>query len=67
MALKVFALLADGEVFMRMSLDTEQNELAPMWIAGLQSDPKVVEVTDVPHTVDTGWQLVDGEWIEPAE
>lgn len=64
MALKRFAFTLNETVFMTMAIDDEQTPKHEMWVAGLQSDPKVIEVSN--DEVDFGWTRVDGQWIEPA-
>lgn len=63
-----FALLADNEVFTIFTLDTEDpnSPQADRIVAGLQSEPTVIEVTGYPYPVTvgdvwTGQEFVKGE------
>lgn len=54
MSKEKYIFVADGEVFMKLTLDTDANPAGQMWSAGLQSNPIVVKVeSDSP--VDVGW------------
>lgn len=67
MATKIFAFLVEGEVFMKFIMDTETNVKAPMWVAGMQSNPTVVDITDIPENVDYGWTYDGTTFTPPAE
>lgn len=51
-----FALLADNEVFMTLTLNTEDPNTpqADRLVAGLQSEPVVLEITDYSGNVNIG-------------
>jgi hypothetical protein len=54
-----FVFIAEGDVFMQLLMQDDFDKLAPMWAAGLSSNPVVVEVTNSPNVVP-GWTY-DGE------
>ena len=54
MSKEIFAFVADGEVFMRFTLDTAINPAAEMWVAGMKSNPVVVPVAE-DSPVNVGW------------
>lgn len=65
MATRRFVLIADGDVFMQIQFDDETSgPAAPLWAAGLSSDPKVIEVTNMPQVV-TGWTWDGVEFKAP--
>ena len=63
---RVFAFITDNEVFHKWYVeeDYEDSGLAPL-IYGLQSNPIVVDITDINHEeVEYGWKF-DGESFYP--
>jgi hypothetical protein len=59
---RVFALITDNEVFHKWYIDEDyNNEYIAALIYGLQSAPKIVDITDLNHEeIDFGW-IQDGE------
>lgn len=59
---RVFALITDNEVFHKWYIDEEyDNHYIAALIYGLQSGPKVVDITDLNHEeIDFGW-IQNGE------
>lgn len=64
MSTRVFAFIADGDVFMRWYLDDEATPQSLGYVAGLQSNPTVVDVTDIDLPIEQGWTY-DGETFTP--
>jgi hypothetical protein len=64
MTTRVFAFIADGDVFMRFHLNDDSAPQNAGYIAGLQSNPKVVDVTDIDLPIEQGWTY-DGETFNP--
>jgi hypothetical protein len=64
MTTRVFAFIADGDVFMRFHLSDNGAPHNAGYIAGLQSNPKVVDVTDIDLPIEQGWTY-DGENFNP--
>jgi len=66
METKRFAFIAGNEVFMQFTLGPSQNQ--EMFTAGLQSNPIVVDITDmgIPEGPLTGW-IWDGNTIRKPE
>lgn len=63
---RVFALITDGEIFHKWYVEENYDDdgLAPL-IYGLQSNPIVVDITDINHEeVEYGWKF-DGESFYP--
>lgn len=58
MSKEKYVFVADGEVFMKLTLDAEATPAGAMWSAGLQSNPTVVKV-DPDSPIDSGW-IYDG-------
>lgn len=56
MAVHKFALLADNEVFTILNLNTEDPAApqADRIVAGLQSDPVVIEITEYEQIINVG-------------
>ena len=65
MALRRFAWIAEGDVFMMFSFD-DQNPRGERWAAGLNSNPIVVEVEEN-SDVRIGWTYVQNEFVAPVE
>lgn len=66
MTFKRFVLIAEGDVFMQIQFDDEiTSPNAATWVAGLLSNPVVVDVTDQP-TVVPGW-VWDGNSFTPPQ
>ena len=59
---RVFALITDNEVFHKWYIDEDyENDYIAALIYGLQSGPKVVDITDLNHEdIDFGW-IQNGE------
>lgn len=59
---RVFALITDNEVFHKWYIDEEyDNPYIAALIYGLQSGPKIVDITDLNHEdIDFGW-IQNGE------
>ena len=54
MNMKQFAFVLDGQVFFKLALqDLQENERNQLIIAGLQSNPQVLEILD--PNVNVGW------------
>lgn len=64
MTTKVFAFIADGDVFMRFHLNDDGAPQNAGYIAGMQSNPQVVDVTDINLPIVQGWRY-DGENFTP--
>jgi hypothetical protein len=64
MSKQVFMFVAEGEVFMKFTLDTAINPAAEMWVAGLSSDPKVIPV-ETDSSVDVGWTYNGTDFTAP--
>jgi hypothetical protein len=64
MTTRVFAFIADGDVFMRFYISDDGLVQNTGYIAGLQSNPQVVDVTDIDLPVEQGWTY-DGENFNP--
>jgi hypothetical protein len=65
---RVFALVADGDVFHKWYIDEDyDNPSLAALIYGLQSGPTVVDITDKNHEeIDFGWTY-DGESFYPED
>jgi hypothetical protein len=63
---RVFALVADGDVFHKWYIDEDyDNPSMAALIYGLQSGPTVVDITDEDHEeIDFGWTY-DGQSFYP--
>lgn len=61
-----FVFIAGNEAFMQFTINPSVN--AEMFIAGLSSDPKVIDITDlgIPEGPITGW-VWDGETLKAPE
>lgn len=66
MQVKRFAFIVGNEAFMQITISPSQK--ADMFIAGLSSDPKVIDITDldVPEGPITGW-IWDGQTLKAPE
>lgn len=66
MQVKRFAFIVGNEAFMQVTVNPSAN--ADMFIAGLSSDPKIVDITDlgVPEGPITGW-IWDGKTLRAPE
>lgn len=65
MTARRFVCVAEGDVFMQILFDdTESGPGAPIWAAGLASNPTVIEVTDQPNVVP-GWTWDGTRFIAP--
>jgi hypothetical protein len=65
---RVFALITDNEVFHKWYIDEEyDNPYIAALIYGLQSGPKIVDITDLNHEeIDFGWiQNGEASFISP--
>jgi hypothetical protein len=54
MSKEKYVFVADGEVFMKFTLDTDASPAGEMWSAGLKSNPTIIQV-DKNSPVDSGW------------
>lgn len=63
MALRRIAFTQDDTVFMTLAIDDSESPKHEMWVAGLVSDPKLIEITD--DNIDFGGKLVNGAWVAP--
>lgn len=63
MSQHTFAFIADGEVFFTFGIDSEADSVAPGIVAGLQSDPIVVEYNE--PDVQPGWKFDGNSFIKP--
>jgi hypothetical protein len=63
---KVFALIADNEVFHKWYIEEDyENPYIAALIYGLQSGPTIVDITDKNHEdIDFGW-IQDGDSFTP--
>ena len=62
-----FALIAEGDVFMVLTINDEINpEQSERWVAGLNSNPVVVEFPEE-ESIGVGWTYSNGEFTQPAE
>jgi len=61
-----FALIAEGDVFMVLTINDEIDpEKSERWVAGLNSNPIVVEFS-AEESIDTGWTYSNGEFTQPT-
>lgn len=67
MTTRVFAFIADGDVFMRFHLDGNAAPQNAGYIAGLQSNPQVVDVTDIDLPIEQGWTYDGNSFSPPVE
>lgn len=66
MSIKKFAFVAEGDVFHTWELTIDEHGHGPeMLIAGLQSNPIVVEVLDTNLPVGPGWTFDGTNLIPP--
>jgi hypothetical protein len=66
MALKRFIFVAEGDAFMQIQFDDETSHPhAKAWVAGLLSNPTVIEVTNNPEVIP-GWTW-DGNSFNPPQ
>jgi hypothetical protein len=65
---KVFALLADGEVFHKWYIEEDYlNSYMAALIYGLQSGPTIVDITDKNHEeISFGWTQDGDSFIPPT-
>jgi hypothetical protein len=65
---RIFALLADGEVFHKWYIDEDySNNYMAALIYGLQSGPKIVDITDLNHEeIKFGWTQDGDSFIPPV-
>ena len=62
-----FALIAEGDVFMVLTINDEINpQQSERWVAGLNSNPVVVEFS-AEEPIDVGWIYSNGEFAQPTE
>lgn len=63
---RVFALITDNEVFHKWYIDEDySNAHIAALIYGLQSGPKIVDITELDHEdIDFGWSY-DGDSFTP--
>ena len=62
-----FALIAEGDVFMVLTINDEINpERSERWVAGLNSNPIAVEFS-AEESIDVGWTYSNGEFTQPTE
>jgi hypothetical protein len=69
MAIKKFAFVADNDVFTVWTFDTEGQEdinKVERIIAGLQSDPKIIEILDTTINVGLNWTFDGTNFIPPT-
>ena len=66
MAQRRFVFIAQGDVFMQLVMQDDYDARAPMWAAGLSSNPVVVEVTDSPEVLP-GWTYDVSSFHAPEE
>jgi hypothetical protein len=61
-----FVLLVDNEAFMQLNINP--SNYSEMYIAGLQSNPTIIDITDlgVPEGPVTGW-MWDGETLKAPQ
>lgn len=64
MSNRTFAFIADGDVFMRIYLNADAAPENAGYIAGLQSNPTIVDVTDLDLQIERGWTY-DGQDFHP--
>lgn len=71
MSLKKFAFVAGDDVFTVWSIDPETSsdtEIATRIVAGLQSNPKVVDITELTDlNIGLGWTYNGTDFIPPTE
>lgn len=71
MSLKKFAFIAEGDVFTVWSIEPEAAdnvEVATRVVAGLQSNPTVIDITDLAHLgIGLNWTFDGTNFIPPAE
>lgn len=66
MSIKKFAFVAEGDVFHTWEISIDENGHGPeMLIAGLQSNPTVIEVLDPDLPVGLGWTFDGTNLIPP--
>ena len=65
MALKKFAFIAEGDVFMIMTFP-EDHQKSEVWTAGLLSAPTIVDVSSV-ENIAPGWTWNGTDFINPGE
>jgi hypothetical protein len=66
---RVFALVTDNEVFHKWYVEEDYNDpgMASL-IYGLQSQPRVIDITDKNHEeIDFGWYVEGDNFIPPNE
>jgi hypothetical protein len=63
---RIFALTADNEVFHKWHVEENyDNAYLAALIYGLQSNPKIIDITDLNHEeIDFGWTQ-DGDYFIP--
>lgn len=62
---KRFGFIVDGELFYVHHLPDE--EVFEGVIAGMQSFPMVIEITDLPHVSGSGWKFKDNQFYRDEE
>ena len=68
MNIKKFAFIAEGDVFHTWNITDEQHsETIQMLLAGLASNPIVVEIKDPDLEVDFGWTFDGTNFIPPTD
>jgi hypothetical protein len=65
---RVFALITDNEVFHKWYIDEDySNAHIAALIYGLQSGPKIVDITDLNHEeIDFGWSYDESSFTPPT-
>ena len=66
MAIKKFAAIAGQDVFTVITIDDdpEVNEIGPRLVAGMASDPKIIEI-DSDSEITVGWTYDGSSFAEP--
>ena len=59
-----FVFIAEGEVFMQLAISDDSNPRSPMWVAGLSSNPTVIDATNLPEVVP-GWTYDGVNFVPP--
>lgn len=64
---RIFALITDNEVFHKWHVEEDyDNAYLAALIYGLQSNPKIVDITDLNHKeIDFGWTQDGDSFIPP--
>lgn len=68
MTIYKFAMIAGNDVFSILSIDSEDpSPVVPRLLAGLKSDPIVIEITDINEEVNVGWTWDGSQFLKPEE